>query len=56
VALAALAEGTTDEAFYTGKVAGASFFAKNVLPRLAAERRILVDTDLDLMSVPEDAF
>ena len=33
-----------DRAFYTGKVAAATFFAKNILPRLATQRRI-VDAD-----------
>ncbi|PZG39826.1 acyl-CoA dehydrogenase [Spongiactinospora gelatinilytica] len=56
VALTALADGDTDRAFYSGKVAGAAFFAQNVLPRLAAERRALAATGLDLMDLPEDAF
>ena len=30
-----------DRAFYSGKVAAAKFFAKNVLPRLTAERKIV---------------
>ena len=46
-----------DEAdFYRGKVAAATFFAKNVLPRLTAERKILESTDLALMDVAEEAF
>jgi alkylation response protein AidB-like acyl-CoA dehydrogenase len=54
VALTRLADG--EDAFYQGKVAGAGFFAKTVLPRLAAERRILATTGLDVMDLPEDAF
>ncbi len=54
VALAKLAEG--EDAFYLGKVAAASFFAKTVLPRLAAERRVLDSTGLELMELPEEAF
>ncbi len=42
--------------FYRGKVAAATFFAKNVLPRLTAERKILESTDLALMDVAEEAF
>src|SRR5690606_9260845 len=53
---AALAEGPTAAAHDTRQVAGQSFFAKTELPRLAAVRRILVDADLDLPPVPEDAF
>ncbi|MDH2429435.1 acyl-CoA dehydrogenase [Sphaerisporangium sp. TRM90804] len=56
VALAALGASDRDKAFYTGKLAAASFFAHTVLPRLAAERRSLAATDLSLMEVPEEAF
>ncbi|MEV4179858.1 acyl-CoA dehydrogenase [Streptosporangium canum] len=56
VALTALGSSDRDTAFYTGKVAAASFFAQTVLPRLAAERRVLAATDQDLMELPEAAF
>jgi alkylation response protein AidB-like acyl-CoA dehydrogenase len=57
VALAALdGASPADHDFYTGKIAAARFFAAQVLPRLAAERRIAEDTTLDLMEVPESAF
>ncbi|YAL83543.1 acyl-CoA dehydrogenase [Dermacoccaceae bacterium W4C1] len=45
-----------DEAFYTGKVAAAKFFAQNVLPRLASDRAMAEDVNLELMEVPEAAF
>ncbi|MDN5716207.1 MAG: acyl-CoA dehydrogenase [Janibacter sp.] len=45
-----------DADFYTGKIAAASFFAKNVLPRLASEKAIAEATDNTLMDVPESAF
>ncbi len=45
-----------DRAFYSGKVAAANFFVKNVLPRLAAERRIVEAVDGSIMEVPEEAF
>ncbi|MEV4076772.1 acyl-CoA dehydrogenase [Nonomuraea fuscirosea] len=54
VALARLAAG--EDPFYLGKVAGASFFAKTVLPRLSAERRVLDSTGQELMELPEEAF
>ena len=54
-ALEAGAEGK-DKDFYTGKIAAAQFFARNVLPRLAAERAIAEATDNLLMDVPEAAF
>ncbi len=37
-------------------MAAASFYAKNVLPKIAAERAIAEATDNDLMDVPESAF
>ncbi|PXY31549.1 acyl-CoA dehydrogenase [Prauserella muralis] len=45
-----------DAAFYQGKVAVASFFAKTVLPELTARRAIVEAADNDLMEVPEAAF
>ena len=58
VAQRALESGATgkDSDFYTGKVAAASFYARNVLPRLAAERAVVEATDNALMEVPEAAF
>ncbi|GAB2958638.1 acyl-CoA dehydrogenase [Nonomuraea fastidiosa] len=54
VALEKLSGG--EDPFYLGKVAAASFFAKTVLPRLAAERRSLDSTGQELMELPEAAF
>jgi alkylation response protein AidB-like acyl-CoA dehydrogenase len=45
-----------DREFYAGKVAAANFFAKNVLPRLAADRKIVEDMDLTVMDLREEAF
>jgi alkylation response protein AidB-like acyl-CoA dehydrogenase len=58
VALAALDGGPSarDKPFYEGKVAAASFFAKTVLPRLAAERTIVESADNALMDLDEAAF
>ncbi len=58
VAQRALDDGASgkDVDFYTGKVAAASFYARNVLPRLAAERAIAEAVDNSLMDVPESAF
>ncbi len=57
VALEAL-QGATgrDQSFYQGKVAAARFFARTVLPRIAAERAIAESVDLDLMHLDEAAF
>jgi alkylation response protein AidB-like acyl-CoA dehydrogenase len=58
VALSALAGEVSpkDKLFYQGKVAAASFFARNVLPELTVRRTIVEATDNTLMDVPEDAF
>ena len=58
VALKALGTEQTaaDTAFYTGKVAAAKFFAREVLPRIGADRRIIENTNLDVMELPEEAF
>jgi alkylation response protein AidB-like acyl-CoA dehydrogenase len=59
IAKAALDAGTAsakDQKFYEGKIAAASFFARNVLPKIAAERQITESTDNSLMDVSEDAF
>ena len=45
-----------DQKFYEGKIAAASFFARTVLPKIAAERQIAEATDNSLMDVSEDAF
>ncbi len=45
-----------DTAFYQGKVAAASFFAHQILPRIAAERAIAEATSNDLMDLDESAF
>jgi alkylation response protein AidB-like acyl-CoA dehydrogenase len=58
VAQAALRAGpqVRDEAFYTGKVAAARFFARQVLPLLSAQRAVAEATDNELMDLPEGAF
>jgi alkylation response protein AidB-like acyl-CoA dehydrogenase len=45
-----------DREFYAGKIAAANFFAKNVLPRLTAERKIVEGVDLTIMDLREEAF
>ena len=59
IALEALARKNVSDAdrdFYTGKVAAARFFARNVLPLIGGERAIATQTDNSLMDVPESAF
>jgi hypothetical protein len=57
VALAKLGSaGDRDRAFYNGKVAAATFFARTRLPLLAAERAVAEAAELDVMDLDEDAF
>jgi len=58
VALRALAGEVSakDKAFYEGKVAVASFFARNVLPELSAGRKIIEAADNSIMDIDEAAF
>jgi len=59
-AVIALAKSATasakDVPFYTGKVAAASWFARHILPLLAARRAVVEATDNALMDVAEEAF
>jgi Acetyl-CoA dehydrogenase C-terminal like len=45
-----------EKAFYEGKVGSGRWFARTVLPKLAAERVIAEATDLAVMDLPEAAF
>ena len=45
-----------DTAFYQGKLAVASFFAKTVLPELSARRKVVEATDNSLMELDEASF
>jgi alkylation response protein AidB-like acyl-CoA dehydrogenase len=58
VALRALAQEVSpaDRAFYQGKIAVAKFFAREVLPRIGADRRVIESTTLEAMELPEEAF
>ncbi|KQY04030.1 butyryl-CoA dehydrogenase [Mycobacterium sp. Root135] len=58
VAIDALDKGVTgaDKSFYEGKIAVASFFAKNFLPLLASTRTVLDNIDNEVMELDEAAF
>lgn len=47
---------TSDKSFYEGKIAAARFFAREILPRIGSDRRIIENSTLDLMDLPEEAF
>ncbi|MGP4055166.1 acyl-CoA dehydrogenase [Mycobacterium sp. 4D054] len=58
VAIEKLDGGATgdDRAFYEGKVAVASFFAKNFLPLLTSTRSVIENLDNEVMELDEAAF
>ena len=58
VAVDALDKGASgdDRAFYEGKVAVASFFAKNFLPLLTSTRTVIENLDNEVMELDEAAF
>jgi alkylation response protein AidB-like acyl-CoA dehydrogenase len=55
VAQQKLDEGADDD-FYRGKIAAATFFSKEVLPRLTADRKVVEAADLTAMDLPDEAF
>jgi alkylation response protein AidB-like acyl-CoA dehydrogenase len=58
VAIAALDAGVSDadQSFYEGKIAAASFFAKNFLPLLVGTRQVIEALDNEVMELDEAAF
>ncbi|MGV0743989.1 acyl-CoA dehydrogenase [Mycolicibacterium sp. XJ870] len=58
VAIEKLDAGATgaDRSYYEGKIASASFFAKNVLPLLTSTRQVLETIDNEVMELDEAAF
>jgi alkylation response protein AidB-like acyl-CoA dehydrogenase len=58
VAIAALDTGASgaDRSFYEGKIAAASFFAKNFLPLLTSTRQVVEALDNEVMELDEAAF
>jgi hypothetical protein len=58
VAIAALDNGASgdDRSFYDGKIASASFFAKNFLPLLTSTRLVIDTIDNEVMELDEAAF
>ena len=58
VAIDALDAGVSDadRSFYEGKIAAASFFAKNFLPLLVGTRQVIESLDNEVMELDEAAF
>jgi hypothetical protein len=49
-------QGNRDAAFYTGKIAGAKYFIRNVLPEVDAAVKAIKSEDLSIMEIPEEGF
>ena len=45
-----------EKVFYDGKVAAASFFAKNMLPLITSTRTVIDTLDNEVMELDEAAF
>ncbi len=55
-ALAGLAKSNKDAAFYMGKVAGAQYFIRNVLPEVDAAVKAIKNEDMSILEIPEESF
>ena len=53
-----LARATEDKetAFYVGKIQGALFYGRNVLPKTASLAKIITNDDLSILSMPDASF
>lgn len=45
-----------DKAYYQGKIESARFFLRNTMPLMAARKRMIDESTLTLMELPEEAF
>jgi hypothetical protein len=48
--------GNPDVAFYRGKVAGARYFIKNVLPEIDGTAKAIRSEDMSVIEVPDEGF
>jgi alkylation response protein AidB-like acyl-CoA dehydrogenase len=55
-ALALLSKSNKDTAFYMGKVAGAQYFIRNVLPEVDAAVKAIKNEDMSVIEIPEESF
>jgi alkylation response protein AidB-like acyl-CoA dehydrogenase len=49
-------EPASEHSFYLGKLAAARFYVRNVLPGLGLARQLIAKSELDLMTMPDEAF
>ncbi len=51
-----LSEGTSEQAFYHGKVQSARFYVRNIVPDVVAITQIIKEGDTSALDIPEEAF
>ncbi len=51
-----LAEGASDKAFYEGKKQAALWFARNELPKVEAEAKLMMQEDASALDIPDAGF
>ena len=55
-AISTLAKSNKEAAFYKGKVAGAQYFIRNVLPEVDAAVKAIKSEDMSILEIPEESF
>jgi len=55
-ALKARAKEDREAAFYAGKIAGAAYFIKNVLPEIEGTVKAIRQEDLSILEIAEESF
>jgi hypothetical protein len=48
--------GSADDCFYKGKLAGARYFIKNVLPEIEGTIKAIKNEDMSIMEIPDEGF
>ncbi len=56
VAQRKLSEGSSEQAFYAGKVQSARFYVRNMIPDVVALTQIIKEGDTSALDIPEEAF
>lgn len=51
-----LAEQNSEKAFYSGKIQGACFYVRNIVPDVMATVQIIKEGDTSALDIPEEAF
>ena len=54
--LKGVAAGQPDHAFYTGKIAAAQYYARNVLPAVELRGKQMLDEDKTPLEITDDSF